>query len=58
MSRPVRSWIGTLAFGAAAGIWSILDNFHGAARAALAALAGACMALALSLLIKDAREPW
>jgi hypothetical protein len=57
MIRTVRSWIGTLAFGAAAGIWSLLDNFHGAARTALAALAGVCMALALSLLIKEAREP-
>jgi hypothetical protein len=56
MSRTTREWIGTLAGGAAAGIWSIHDSFHGVARVALAVLAGACVSVAFSILIKLARE--
>jgi hypothetical protein len=42
---------------AAAGIWSIHDSFHGVARVGLAAVAGACVALTFTTLIKLAREP-
>lgn len=57
MSRSAHEWLGTLAGAAAAGLWSIQENLHGAARIALSALAGACVALTLVTLIKLARYP-
>jgi hypothetical protein len=56
LSRPARQWIGTLAGAAAAGIWSIHDSFHGAARVALAALAGAGVAL-MFIILRDLSRP-
>jgi uncharacterized membrane protein YeaQ/YmgE (transglycosylase-associated protein family) len=56
VSRSTREWIGVLTGSAAAGSWSIHDSFHGVARVALAAVAGACVALTFTTLIKLARQ--
>lgn len=57
MSRSGREWIGTLAGGAAAGLWSLREGFTGPARLLLAVLAGAALSVALMQLLKLARQP-
>ena len=56
MSQTGRHWIGTLAAGAAAGLWSLQGESHGAVRLALAVLSGACLSVCLIILTSTVRE--
>ncbi len=56
LGDTARHWIGTLAAGAAAGLWSLQGESHGAVRLVLAVLSGACLSVCLIILTGTVRE--